>query len=88
MLGGGVTGLETATVFRNLGAKVTIIEVSDHLIPRIDSEFSDELERLMRHMAWKYIKKVCRSGLPATKKAYAVNLSARRVRSVYMRRHY
>lgn len=48
MLGGGVTGLETATVFRNLGAKVTIIEVSDHLIPRIDSEFSDELERLMR----------------------------------------
>ena len=48
VLGGGVTGLETATVFRNLGAKVTIIEVSDHLIPRIDSEFSDELERLMR----------------------------------------
>lgn len=48
VLGGGVTGLETATVFRNLGAKVTILEVSDHLIPRIDPEFSDELEELLK----------------------------------------
>lgn len=47
ILGGGVIGLEIATVFRSLGAEVTIIEISDRLLPNMDVEFSDALEQVL-----------------------------------------
>lgn len=47
ILGGGVIGLEVATIFRNLGAEVTIIEISDRLLPNMDREFSDPLEEIL-----------------------------------------
>lgn len=47
ILGGGVIGLEIATVFRDLGVDVTIIEISNRLLPTMDVEFSDALERIL-----------------------------------------
>lgn len=47
ILGGGVIGLEIATVFKDLGADVTIIEISNRLLPTMDVEFSDALERIL-----------------------------------------
>lgn len=47
ILGGGVIGLEIATVFRDLGAEVTIIEISNRLLPTMDGEFSDALEKIL-----------------------------------------
>ena len=47
ILGGGVIGLEIATVFRDLGAEVTIIEISNRLLPTMDVEFSDALEKIL-----------------------------------------
>ena len=40
-------GLEIATVFRDLGVDVTIIEISNRLLPTMDVEFSDALERIL-----------------------------------------
>lgn len=48
ILGGGVIGLEIATVFRSLGVEVTIIEIADRLLPTMDREFSDALEKVLR----------------------------------------
>ncbi len=48
ILGGGVIGLEIATVFRDLGADVTIIEISNRLLPTMDVEFSDALEKILK----------------------------------------
>ena len=47
ILGGGVIGIELATVFNALGGEVTIVEVSDRLLPNMDREFSDMLEVIL-----------------------------------------
>lgn len=49
ILGGGVIGLELATVFNALGTEVTVVEVSDRLLPNMDREFSDVLEETLIH---------------------------------------
>ncbi|RRJ88813.1 dihydrolipoyl dehydrogenase [Gulosibacter macacae] len=45
VLGGGVIGLEFASLWRSLGAEVTIIEGLDHLAPAEDVAISKQLER-------------------------------------------
>lgn len=47
ILGGGVIGLEIATIFCALGTEVTMIEISDRLLPNMDREFSDALEEVL-----------------------------------------
>jgi dihydrolipoamide dehydrogenase len=47
IVGGGVIGLEFATIFSNLGSRVTIIEYLDHILSGMDPEVSGELTRLM-----------------------------------------
>jgi dihydrolipoamide dehydrogenase len=45
IIGGGVIGVELATVFRAYGSKVTIIEMESRLVPFMDQEISAEMER-------------------------------------------
>ncbi|MFS0867488.1 dihydrolipoyl dehydrogenase [Microbacterium sp. 179-B 1A2 NHS] len=48
VLGGGVIGVEFASVWRSLGAEVTIVEALDHLLPAEDVASSKALERAFR----------------------------------------
>ncbi|GAA1744377.1 dihydrolipoyl dehydrogenase [Microbacterium paludicola] len=48
ILGGGVIGVEFASVWRSFGAEVTIVEAFDHLIPNEDIALSKGLERAYR----------------------------------------
>ncbi len=48
IVGGGVIGCEYACIFANLGAKVTILESKERLMPFLDHEISDTLTYLMR----------------------------------------
>ncbi|MEQ6898416.1 dihydrolipoyl dehydrogenase [Microbacterium sp. KR10-403] len=48
VLGGGVIGVEFASVWRSFGAEVTIIEALDHLVPNEDLALSKGLERAFR----------------------------------------
>lgn len=48
VLGGGVIGLEFASVWRSFGADVTIIEALPHLAPAEDEVLSKNLERAYR----------------------------------------
>ncbi len=45
IVGGGVIGVELATVFSNLCSKVTILEAGDRLLGPMDREVSAQLER-------------------------------------------
>jgi dihydrolipoamide dehydrogenase len=47
IIGGGVIGLEFATIFSNLGSKVTIIEFLDRVLAQMDEEISIEITRIM-----------------------------------------
>ncbi|NLP85483.1 dihydrolipoyl dehydrogenase [Microbacterium sp. CFH 90308] len=48
ILGGGVIGVEFASVWRSFGAEVTIVEALDHLVPNEDIALSKGLERAFR----------------------------------------
>jgi dihydrolipoamide dehydrogenase len=45
VLGGGIIGLEMATVYHELGAKVTIVELMDQLIPGADKDIVNPLAK-------------------------------------------
>ncbi|GAA4348888.1 dihydrolipoyl dehydrogenase [Hymenobacter saemangeumensis] len=47
VIGGGVIGLEMASVYARLGAKVTIIEYTDSIIPTMDLALGKELKRIL-----------------------------------------
>jgi len=48
VLGGGVIGVEFASVWRSFGAEVTIVEMLPHLLPTEDESSSKLLERAFR----------------------------------------
>ncbi len=48
VVGGGIIGLEMATVYDALGAKVTVVELSPGLIPGVDRDVVRPLERIIK----------------------------------------
>jgi dihydrolipoamide dehydrogenase len=48
VLGGGVIGVEFASVWRSFGVDVTIVEALPHLLPLEDEELSKQIERQFR----------------------------------------
>lgn len=54
ILGGGVIGVEFASVWRSFGADVTIVEALDHLVPNEDVALSKGLERAFRRRGIQY----------------------------------
>ena len=54
ILGGGVIGVEFASVWRSFGAEVTIVEALDHLVPNEDLTSSKTLERAFRRRGIQY----------------------------------
>ena len=48
VLGGGVIGVEFASVWRSFGAEVTIVEGLPHLVPNEEESVSKQLERAFR----------------------------------------
>lgn len=48
IIGGGVIGVEFATIFAKLGARVTLVEMLPQIIPNEDSELALSLEKSLR----------------------------------------
>jgi dihydrolipoamide dehydrogenase len=48
VIGGGVIGLELGSVWRRLGAKVTVIEYLDQLLPGMDGEVRKEAQKIFK----------------------------------------
>ncbi len=48
VIGGGAIGLEMATVYAALGSRITIVELSDGLIPGVDRDLIRPLEKRIR----------------------------------------
>ena len=47
IVGGGVIGVEFASIFNSLGSKVTIVELLPRIIPTEDEEISEQLKKLL-----------------------------------------
>ena len=48
VIGGGVIGLELGSVWRRLGAKVTVVEFLDEILPGMDGEVRKEAHKLFK----------------------------------------
>jgi dihydrolipoamide dehydrogenase len=48
VIGGGVIGLELGSVWRRLGAKVTVVEFLDQLLPGMDGEVRQEAAKIFK----------------------------------------
>ena len=47
VIGGGYIGLELGSVWQRLGAKVTVVEMLDHVVPNMDRELGTALQRVL-----------------------------------------
>ena len=54
VIGGGYIGLELGSVWRRLGAEVTVIEFLDRLVPGMDSEVAKQFERTLGRQGVKF----------------------------------
>src|SRR5579863_5416949 len=48
IVGAGIIGLELGSVWRRLGAEVTVVEFLDHILPGIDGEVSKQFHRMLQ----------------------------------------
>lgn len=74
ILGGGVIGVEFASVWRSFGADVTIVEMLPHLLPPEDESSSKLLERAFRRRGIKYHLGTRFTGVKDTETGVAVSL--------------
>ncbi|MCA1039201.1 dihydrolipoyl dehydrogenase [Bacillus infantis] len=54
IVGGGVIGIEWASMLSDFGSEVTVIEYADRIIPTEDKEISKEMQRLMKKKGVKF----------------------------------
>lgn len=68
VIGGGIIGLEMATVYNALGSEVTIVELAENLIPGADSDLIRPLEKGLRQRYKDIFLKTKVSSINAKKK--------------------
>ncbi len=54
VIGGGYIGLELGSVWRRLGAEVTVVEFLDRILPGMDAEVSKQMHRLLRRQGFDF----------------------------------
>ena len=54
VIGGGVIGLELGSVYARLGAKVSVVEYSDSLIPTMDRALGKELQKVLSKLGFEF----------------------------------
>ena len=76
VLGGGVIGVEFASVWRSFGSEVTIIEGLPHLVPNEEESMSKALERAFRKRGINYKLGVRFSGVTQNDSGVVVSLES------------
>lgn len=76
LIGAGVIGLELGSVWRRLGARVTVVEYLDRILPGMDSEIARQAQRIFKKQGFdfKLSRKV--TGVDASGKTLAVATEA------------
>jgi dihydrolipoamide dehydrogenase len=54
VIGGGYIGLELGSVWRRLGAQVTVVEFLDRIVPTMDGEITKALERILARQGMRF----------------------------------
>jgi len=54
VVGGGYIGLEMGSVWRRLGAEVTVVEFLDRIVPGMDGEIGKQFQRILERQGFKF----------------------------------
>ncbi len=54
VIGGGVIGMELGSVYARLGAKVSVVEFTDSLIPTMDATMGKELQKVLAKLGFEF----------------------------------
>jgi dihydrolipoamide dehydrogenase len=76
VIGGGVIGLEMGTVWQRLGAKVTVIEFMDRLMPGMDLEISKEMKKILAKQGMEFKLSTKVTGAQSAKGKVTLSLEA------------
>ncbi|KAF1687245.1 dihydrolipoyl dehydrogenase [Pseudoxanthomonas broegbernensis] len=76
VVGGGIIGLEMATVFAALGAKVTVVEFMDQLMPGADKDLVKPLADRLKKQGIEVHLKTKAAGVKAEKKGVTVTFES------------
>ncbi len=74
VIGGGYIGLELGSVWRRLGAEVTVVEFLDRLVPGMDGEIGKTFERVLGKQGIKFRLKTKVTGAKAGAEGVALTL--------------
>lgn len=75
VIGGGVIGLELGAVWNRLGAKVTVLEYLDRILPTTDTEIANEAKKIFEKQGLEF-QLGCRvTGVKANKKTCDVEIA-------------
>ena len=54
VIGGGVIGMELGSVYARLGAKITVVEYADSIIPTMDKVLGKELQKVLKKEGFEF----------------------------------
>jgi dihydrolipoamide dehydrogenase len=74
VIGGGVIGLEMGCVWSRLGAKVTVIEYLDRILPGMDGELSKEAQKILKKQGIEFKLGTKVTGVKTDKKGSVLTL--------------
>ncbi len=74
VIGGGVIGLELGSVWRRLGAELTVVEYMPALLPGMDSEVSKTMARILKKQGMKIKLSTKVTGVEITKSGASVTV--------------
>ena len=72
IIGGGVIGLELGSVYARLGAKVSVVEYLDSLVPTMDKMLGRELKKVLKKLGFDFYLKHKVTGVKSTAKTVTV----------------
>lgn len=74
VIGGGVIGLELGSVWKRLGAEVTVVEFMDRITPEMDGEVSKTFARILKKQGFKFKLKSKVTAVKTTKTGATVSV--------------
>ena len=74
VIGGGYIGLEMGSVWARLGAKVTVVEFLDRIVPGMDGELAKQLQRILTKQGLTFKLGTRVTGAKATKAGVSLTL--------------
>ena len=88
IIGGGVIGMELGSVYGRLGAKVSVVEYMDRLVPSMDSTMGKELQKSLKKLGFEFFLEHKVTAVKSTAKQVTVTAEDKNGESMQLKGDY